>query len=109
MVWSWLVRKSIDGGNSWVQVDNYLPLKGYSSGAQAVGCDASGNVFAAGYNGTAGWVTRESLGGTGTWLNADSFHYLANASPSAVIGTASGNVFVAGYGNDAAGVEHWIV
>jgi hypothetical protein len=105
MSWSWLVRKSTDGGNSWAQVDNYLPPKGYSSGANAVGCDSYGNVFVAGYNGTTGWVARESVGGTGTWNNTDT----ASGSPSAIVGNAFGNVFVAGSAYGAAGVQHWII
>jgi hypothetical protein len=124
-VYHWIVRKSVDGGNSWSTVDDFAPgpysfaFPNYSP--QAVNCDAQGNVFVAGSDslgpgsGTPSWsnqwVVRESLGGTGTWETVDTFQYASgnSAYASAVVGDGSGHIYVAGYGSDAGGVEHWLV
>jgi hypothetical protein len=109
---TWLVRRSTDSGNSWVQVDDY-GSSAMNALATAFACDAFGNVFVAGtcYTSAKGtqWLVRESVGGTGNWQSVDTFEYgSGQAGVSAVIGDSYGNVFVAGQAS-AGGVLHWIV
>lgn len=113
---TWLVRKSTDGGNSWVQADNYgSPAAGQGAVATAFACDASGNLFVAGAIGTSAtgnqWLVRESAGGTGSWQNVDTFQYAPGqyAEAVAVLGDSARNAFVAGQAHDAGGSLHWII
>lgn len=93
----WLVRKSLDGGVTWSNLD-------YVSQGQAayVGVDAYGRVFVAGSQlvKTASgsyfdWVVRGSSDGGQTWVTTDVQSPYRAAK--GVAGDAFGNVFVCGF------------
>jgi hypothetical protein len=122
--WSWIVRMSSDGGNSWTTVDQFPPSSPSSHPsalAAAFGSDPGGNLFVAGYDnqGPSGfgsassqrWIVREGHGGANSWQTVDTFQYVAGraSQPAAVVGDNSGHIYVAGHGADAAGVNHWLV
>jgi hypothetical protein len=119
----WLVRRSLDGGATWQNIDAYQLSSGYFAQANAVGTDASGNLYVVGSgrafnNGlnTWHWIVRKSTNSGTTWTTVDNFQLEANnhSSASCFATDAFGNLFVAGSGNqgpwDGTGSNiHWTV
>jgi hypothetical protein len=61
--YSWLVRRSRDGGTTWQTVDAYAESP--DTGARAITSDRSGNIYVAGYGLPS--VVRSSTDGGDTW------------------------------------------
>ncbi len=110
----WLTRKSANNGTTWSNSDDFNLTPTRSSGAQAVGRDSLGNIYAAGFGFDATssqtWVVRKSADNGTTWTTVDTFLY---SSPNlsiafGIFGDNSGNVFAIGNGSDGANT-HWIV
>jgi len=71
----WIVRRSADGGDHWVTVDNFQYASGKSSACTGLAADGLGRVYAVGFasaaNGASGvWVVRRSVNG-GPWTTMD--------------------------------------
>jgi hypothetical protein len=88
----WVVRKSVDQGNSWSTVDVFNP--GVGAGARAVLCHPTAGVFVAGD----GYV-RQSLDGGTNWTTVD------ESGGSALGADAIGGVYSVGTQKNG----HWIV
>lgn len=96
----WIVRKSTNGGSSWVTVDDYQVVANNSTQACCIASDPNGNLFVAG-SGAGKWIVRKSAGGTGPWTTVDVFQNGSAATiPNAIAADSFGNVFVGG--NDGA-------
>lgn len=106
---AWGVRKSSDGGTTWVTVD----LLGARTFAKAVGNDAAGNAIVVGLATDAQnknhWIVRR-LDPLAGWQTIDDFQLAPgySAVASGVTVDSEGNLLVAGYGSDATG-QRWIV
>ncbi len=98
--WSWLVRKSSDGGASWTTVDQVV-TPGFSE-ARAIGFHPNGSVFVVGYmsdsKGRFRWTTRRSVNGGATWSTVDSYQAGNGlfAKAQSITVDSSGAVYVAG-------------
>jgi hypothetical protein len=109
----WIVRKSMNGGNTWTTVDDFR--HGYAAYANSFIKDAAGNLFVAGHggkgDGVAYWTVRHNPGGTGAWSTVDEFVLSPGswAVPSGIAADQAGRVFVAGYADDSSGTSHWLV
>ena len=96
--WYWLVRRSLDGGNSWVTVDKVLG----GSEARMTGFHPNGSVFVVGglADSRTGlhWTVRRSTNGGATWTTVDSYQAAAGiaARAESVAVDASGTIYVAG-------------
>ena len=112
---AWVVRRSLDGGSTWANADNYQLTVGQESYARGVSSDAQGNIYVVGYahdsTATARWIVRASGNGGATWTTIDSFSYVAGkpAVGHAIGRDSLGQVAVAGVGQDSQGTSHWLV
>jgi hypothetical protein len=92
--WQWVVRRSVNGGATWSTVNTYASGGGT---ANAIGADASGNIYVVG-TAPAGWVVRKGTGGT-SWATVDTFlQPYQGATPYSFTVDAHGNLFVVGSG-----------
>jgi hypothetical protein len=103
----WIVRRSVDGGNTWATVDDFP-----GAWATRFTADSKGNLFVAGQSGSltsTSWIVRENPAGTSTWATVDNFQYAAGSqnSPQAIAADALGSVFVGGY-TETSGV-FWLI
>ena len=109
----WIVRKSGDGGNTWVNVDVLTVGAGKIASALAVGTDGVGLVVVAGRYQDAQsvyhWIVRRP-DALGNWQTVDDFQLAPGyaADPAGVAVDAAGNLLVTGSASDAAG-NHWVV
>lgn len=105
----WIVRRSMDGGQTWQTVDTLTNGSG-SASAEAVAVDASGRVFVAGAT-SAGWLVRVSSDGGSTWANSEQFTYPSGRGQyiRSLATDSSGNVFALGTATDAVGAGHWVI
>ena len=109
-----MVRKSADGGNSWITVDNYQLFTSGNQVAVGFAADSNGNLYVAGWasasttQGPYYWIVRKNPGGTGTWTTVDNFQYVASAQTHSIAADGLGNVFVGGQGAASDGA-HWLV
>lgn len=107
----WITRRSVNGGQTWTVVDDFVP--GSSNMGRAVAVDAFGRVFATGYvslNGVSRWITRVSLDGGTTWVTTDDVPLLSSAGTlRAAAADAVGNVFIGGQAPGTDGVNHGVV
>jgi len=109
---AWLVRRSIDGGATWSNVDVFQLANSKSAVAMDIAANESGiYVVGQAYNVNKGvtsshWIARKSTNGGNSWTTVDDYQLIAdNSSGARCIATdASGNLVVAG---SAAG--KWIV
>jgi hypothetical protein len=100
----WIVRKSTNGGNSWVTVDDYQLVADNSSQARCIAADTNGNLVVAG-SGAGKWIVRKNAGGTGAWTTVDVFQNAGSVTtPNAIAAGLFGNIFVGG--NDSA---NWLI
>jgi hypothetical protein len=110
-----LIRKSTDGGASWLVADD-LPSMSIGSTYTGMGSDVAGNLYACGSFGAAGSarqsLTAQSTDRGLTWNNVD-VYAPQGSLPWSVATDLSGNVFVAGYTNnvrsDGSTVSVWLV
>jgi hypothetical protein len=94
----WQVRKSTNGGSSWITVDDYQLFTSGNQVALGFAADSNGNLFVAGWS-SAGtgtgpyyWIVRESAGGTGPWTTVDNISGMAHA----IAPDNAGHLFVGG-------------
>ena len=119
---SWLVRRSLDNGNTWSTVDLLQPPTGYGAHGYAVVGDSSGNVYVAGNttilvgsgrNSTSvsQWLVRRSSDVGNTWSTVDAFSYVSGKSSvvSAIGKDSTGNPVATGTATDSSGNQHWLV
>ncbi len=121
----WIVRRSSDGGATWTTVDSYQldSTSTLAAGAEGIGADSSGNLYAVGYAGKSvtqkpknvsyeHWIVRKSSNGGSSWTTVDDFQPTStgNAFANGFATDANGNFFVIGRqnSNDSTG-DHWIV
>ena len=101
---AWLVRRSVDGGTTWNNVDTFQYTSGTASYAQGLGADARGNLYVVGYaNVTAKvgkgyqtihhWLVRKSSNGGASWTTIDDY---AGGQATMFAADSKGNLFVAG-------------
>ena len=106
----WITRRSINGGQTWTIVDDFVP--GSSNTGRAVTVDAFGRVFVAGYtlqNGVYRWITRASLDGGTSWFITDDVALTGSGYPRGASADAVGNVFIGGQVPGTDGVNHGVV
>ena len=120
IVRAWLIRRSQDGGRTWITVDTVYSLsKGsyYYGRAYSVGADTHGNLYVAGTlaaptkSGTVWqWVVRKSTNAGSSWSTVDTYQLspASGSMASAFVADSNGNLYVAGFGNDPQGA-HWVV
>jgi hypothetical protein len=114
-VWVWLVRRSIDGGVTWSNVDTFQASSG-SAVAMGITANSSG-IYVAGSAGTVNkgvssshWIVRRSSDGGSTWATVDDYQLIADKStqPQCIVADPYGNLFLAGKCNAGTG-DQWIV
>lgn len=105
----WIVRRSVDGGQTWETVDT-LDNGGLSASAESLVVDASGKVFAAGRT-SPGWLIRVSTNGGTDWTDSEQYDYPSGQATSVkcLTADADGNVFAIGAATDASGNGHYLV
>ena len=106
----WITRRSINGGQTWTIVDDFVP--GSSNTGRAVTVDAFGRVFVAGYtlqNSVYRWITRASLDGGTSWFITDDVALTGSGYPRGASADAAGNVFIGGQAPGPDGVNHGVV
>jgi hypothetical protein len=107
----WLVRRSVNGGDSWSTVDDLVFAGGTRSEARFV-FGGTGAILATGLanDGTAHrWLVRRSSDGT-SFSQADDFRLAAGRDAVPNWAVSSGRThYVSGNAVDAAGLSHWIV
>ena len=108
-VTQWIVRRSVDGGQTWDTVDT-LDNGGLSASAESLVVDASGKVFAAGRT-SSGWLVRVSTNGGTDWTDSELYDYPSGqaASVKCLAADADGNVLAIGTATDTAGNGHFVV
>jgi hypothetical protein len=105
----WIVRKSTNGGNSWMTADDYQLAADSGSQARCFVADSNGNFFVAG-TGSGNWIVRKSVGGTGPWTTVDVFQYGGfSTSPNAIAADAGESVFVGGFALESSGNDRWLI
>lgn len=94
----WLIRKGTESSGSFSTVDSYAS----TGAAQAIGSDASGNLYAVGY-GDSNWVVRKSTDSGSSWTISD--NYTSGAVAQAFVHDSAGNIYVGGTDNSS----NWII
>lgn len=98
----WLARRSIDSGDSWSSVDDFVLREGQDSGASGAIADGSGGIYVAGHGADAAGVRRWLVRGTAdsgdTWFEADNYVPAGAVGAAAVAGVDGGGLgqFVVG-------------
>ena len=106
----WYVRRSLNGGAAWANVDAYLGGSPAGSGA-----DASGNLYVVGAGapdryGNSHWIVRKSSNNGTSWATVDDFlPGVRSADATGFAADASGNLFVVGTTRDWSNVYRWVV
>ena len=105
----WFVRRSADGGNTWVDSDNYANANSIYS--TAIASDSQANMYAVGVSrptATNRWLVRKSVDHGLNWTNVDNFLSNANnTKPTVVKIGPKDEVYVAGVESGVTGT--WIV
>lgn len=111
----WIIRKSTDGGTSWIVVDDFSYTATFSSSPDSIHIDNSGNIFVAG-NGRDGsnishWLVRKSSDNGASWITIDDNALVAGKEANAldIVADALGLVYTIGYASDASDKLNWIV
>jgi hypothetical protein len=87
----WYVRRSLNGGATWANVDTYL-----GGSATGIGADALGHLYVVGTIASrygSHWIVRKGTSGGTSWATVDDFSY---GVPRAFSADANGNLFVVG-------------
>src|SRR6185369_5137826 len=114
---AWLVRRSLDGGATWSNVDTFQLSSSLSSWAKGIGADALGNLYVVGRGTTAStgntyvnhWLVRKSTNGGASWNTVDDFQQSGSITEGRrFAATSNGDLYVAGSATSSTGY-HWIV
>lgn len=104
----WVIRKSVDGGDSWNTVDDYI-YSAANTYATSISVNHSGHLFVAGY-GSNNWIVRRSTDSGATWNNVDNFNYAGYSTVAKSIKIDnSGILYVSGLGADSSSIASWLV
>ena len=103
---AWIVRRSLDLGNTWQTINTYQLNSGFGSNARGIGADASGNICVVGSAiGTAvkgnyynHWVVRRSSDGGNSWSTLDDFQLdpYNHSYARSFVAAANGTFYVVG-------------
>jgi len=113
----WFVRRSADGGATWLTVDDVAPFSGsWFNQANAIAADGAGNVYVVGYMNTistgGAWIVRKSAGGA-SFSTVDSLPSNGGIiGATAVFVHPTAGIFVAGQADvviKGVTVRAWIV
>jgi hypothetical protein len=105
---AWTVRRSTDGGRSWVNVDS-LPAR---SRANDVAVDSRGNIYVSGFNDTYGWALRCSTNGGLNWSYVDTIIPNSTAWGLTTVRRTDNlpdDVYACGFQVLSGSGSHWIV
>src|SRR5262249_23939283 len=120
---AWIVRRSLNGGNTWQTVNTFQLTSGWASAA-GIAADASGHLYVVGNalgaavkgNSWRHWVVRRSADGGNSWATIDDFQLDTNNNSYArrFVAAANGTFYVAGSAlvgpNDGTfRNSHWVV
>lgn len=110
----WIVRKSMDGGGSWVIKDIHQKSIMNPSEAFAITSDGTGNLYAVGYSQQSlntYYTVRRSEDAGETWADSESTYYLASTRFASGFGVlASGSTVIAvGVGTDANSISRMLI
>ena len=113
---AWLVRRSLDGGATWFNVDTFQLSISNGSIAFGMGADALGNLYVVGQAATPSrysyinhWLVRKSSDGGDSWSTVDDFQPSGSqAGASRFAATSTGDLYVAGTTSSSNGT-HWIL
>jgi hypothetical protein len=100
---AWYVRRSLNGGATWANVDVFL-----GGSAAGIGADVAGNLYVVGGNGSH-WIVRKSSNGGTSWATVDDFLPARSAGATGFAADANGSLFVVGATRDWSGVYRWVV
>jgi len=111
----WLVRKSLNSGQSWFTVDTYQYVATKDTFAAYIVANTLGEIYGLlrpkdGAN-TFHSLIRKSIDGGASWKNVDDFQYVAGQDTNSTILTLNlkGHLFLAASGKDGGGIYHWLV
>lgn len=112
----WKIKKSLDGGSTFMTVNDFNYNVGENSTGVSLITDTNGNIYSIGtgrdsVNGSFHWLTRKSTDNGNTWIIADDYllDIYADAQPSGIYINETGTIFVVGSGYDGSWNNHWVV
>jgi len=114
-VQEWTVRRTSNGGGSWLTIDSARGAGSGTAAAQGFGSDASGNLYAVGYlpgsDNSAHQVVRTLGINDSSWATLDDWQLAPGhgAFGSGLLADHAGSVYAVGNANDAANIRHAIV
>lgn len=80
----WIVRRSVDGGGTWQEVQRWSLAAGMFAEARGITVDEAGRLFACGLaldaSGASHWIIQKSEDGGGHWTTTDLFKSSGAAS-----------------------------
>jgi hypothetical protein len=106
--WHWMVRRSLDNGETWKAVDDYSSASTQNAEAYRAKFDSKGNIYVIGQEGVrygspeqAIWVVRKSTDLGETWMTVDSVPFDPSSEdqvsdPTAIAIDSNDNVYVLG-------------
>ena len=111
-----IIRRSLDGGNNWSTVDDYVKQADKDTLFQSIAAAGSA-LYVAGKGGTSSggsvWLVRRSVDGGQSWANVDEYAYSSDQKNNMAytILVDGSDLYVGGYGVDttATGRYHWII
>jgi len=91
----WYVRRSSDGGATWVTVDDFVMKSSATTDEMGIAVDAAGDVYVSGcdfYSSGSDWIIRKGVGGT----SFSTVDFLPNSYPKDIFVHPTAGIFVVG-------------
>jgi hypothetical protein len=108
----WLVRRSVDNGANWSNVDDWAPTN-RSPEPLSIAFDAAGTILVAGQvthaTGAVTWKVRRSTDHGVTWLDSDSVSGSAGVAWANGVCTYANDIYVSGYTAEGNPAQTWRV